>query len=221
MNISYNIYRYRNTSDKQERYQTYEVPYEEGMTILDVIFYVHHNLDATLAFRYECRQGICGTCGVMVNGVSKLSCSTQVDSSLTTQTIEPLAHFPVEKDLIVDLAPILQKFVSIKPYIDKIQKVTVTKEEANKSKPFCKCIECGCCIAASDRVEEQGEDLLDPMSLVKIARFVTDPRDGSDRRQRAKDGGIDKYSQKEAQELARICPRGIPIDEAIRLLQGE
>ena len=219
MNIKFLIYRFNSLKKSKLRYDFFDVPYSKGMTVLDVVAYIYKHLDPTLAFRYECRQGICGTCGVMLNKKPVLSCSTQIDVNIKTQMIEPLANFPVEKDLIVDLGPVLKRYEKIKPYLDKIHKVIITKKKSNESKAFRKCIECGCCIAGSPELTKKSFSDLDPMSLVKIARYVTDPRDGLDRKTMAKKGGIDKYSDELGKKLSLVCPRGIPIDEAIKLLK--
>ncbi|MCL4363918.1 2Fe-2S iron-sulfur cluster-binding protein [Patescibacteria group bacterium] len=75
MNIKFAVLRYNSKKKLKPKYQEYSVPFLKGMTVLDVVNYIHNELDATLAFRYECRQGICGTCGVMLNGRPVLSCS--------------------------------------------------------------------------------------------------------------------------------------------------
>jgi len=219
MKIKFLIYRYNSQKKGKLRYDSYEVPFSKGMTVLDVIAYVYKYLDPTLAFRYECRQGICGTCGVMINKKPVLSCSTQIDGNIKTQMIEPLANFPVEKDLIVNLEPVLKRYEKIKPYLDKVHKAIITKKKSNESKAFRKCIECGCCIAGVPEITQSTKGCMDPMSLVKIARYVTDPRDGLDRKKMAKDNGIDKYSIDLGKKLTLVCPRGIPIDEAIALLK--
>lgn len=219
MKINFLIYRYNSKKKGKLRYESYEVPFSKGMTVLDVIAYVYKYLDPTLAFRYECRQGICGTCGVMINKKPVLSCSTQIDGNIKTQMIEPLANFPVEKDLIINLEPVLKRYERIKPYLDKVHKAIITKKKSNESKAFRKCIECGCCIAGVPEITQSAKGCMDPMSLVKIARYVTDPRDGLDRKEMAKENGIDKYSVDLGKKLTLVCPRGIPIDEAIALLK--
>lgn len=201
------------------RFDSYDIPFTNGMTLLDVIFYIQQHLDPTLGFRYECRQGICGTCGMMLNKKPVLACSTQLTYTQKPQTIEPLANFPVERDLIVNVKPILDRYMKIKPYLDQYKEAVITKTKANESKPFRKCIECGCCIAGSGTVREYGEEVLDPMQLVKIARYVTDPRDGLNRKVMAEKGGVEKYSLKEGKVLADICPRGVPIDKAVAILK--
>ena len=202
-------------------FQSFLVPYSEGMTILDALLYIHKHLDATLAFRYECRSGVCGTCGVMLNGMPVLSCTTKLDEKRSEDSIGPLSNFPVEKDLIVNIQPVLERFQKIKPYLDLIRKTQINRSQAQKSKPFRKCIECGCCIAGSLTVLEKKDTVFDPMQLVKIARYVTDPRDGLNRRAMAQAGGVKQYSSEEAKKLTKICPRGVPIHTAVKLLKGE
>ncbi|MFZ6034688.1 MAG: succinate dehydrogenase/fumarate reductase iron-sulfur subunit [Patescibacteria group bacterium] len=220
MKIEFRIYRYNSSKKGKEKYQVYKIPYSKGMTVLDVVSYVYKNIDPTLAYRYECRQGICGTCGVTLNGRPVLSCSTQINPKAKKQSIEPLANFPVEKDLIVNLESTLKRYLEIKPYLDKIRKAVVTKSKANESKPFRKCIECGICIAgAPEEVMLTKKGCIDPMSLVKIARYVTDPRDGIKRKTLALKNGIKNYSEELGKELSEICPRGIPIDKAIEILK--
>lgn len=220
MKIKFLVYRFNSLKKSKLKYDSFKVPYNKGMTVLDVIVYIYKHLDPTLAFRYECRQGICGTCGVMLNKKPILSCSTQIDSKIKIQMIEPLANFPVEKDLIVNLEQVLKRYLKIKPYLDKVHKVIITKKKSNESKAFRKCIECGCCIAGAPvDLYNKTSSCLDPMALVKIARYVTDPRDGLDRKAIAKKAGVNNYSDELGKKLTLVCPRGIPIDEAIKLLK--
>ncbi|MBI4226548.1 succinate dehydrogenase/fumarate reductase iron-sulfur subunit [Candidatus Roizmanbacteria bacterium] len=220
MKIKFLVYRYNSLKKDKLRYDSFNVRYSKGMTVLDVILFIYKNLDSTLAFRYECRQGICGTCGIMLNSHPVLSCSTQINPDIKVQKIEPLANFPVEKDLIVSLKPVLKRYLQIKPYLTKIQKKLITKNTADLSKPFRKCIECGCCIAGSPEILKKSAKYLDPMSLVKIARYITDPRDGLKRNSVLIKSKIKGYSQEIGKELSKICPREIPIDKAIQLLKS-
>lgn len=219
MKIKFSVYRYNSQKKRKPKYDEFSVPYDRGMTVLDVVAYIYKNLDPTLAFRYECRQGICGTCGLMLNKKPVLSCSTQIDPLLKKQIIEPLANFPVEKDLIVDLEPVLKKYLKIKPYLSKLHKVIITKTMAQKSKPYRKCIECGCCIAGAPEIMKKNKNNLDPMSLVKIARYVADPRDGLKRKSINIKNKIKGYSIEMGEKLTEICPRGIPISEAVKLVK--
>lgn len=220
MNLKIKVYRGDSKTKETPRYETFEVPYKKGMTVLDVVQHIQTEKDPTFAYRFECRQGICGTCGVMLNNKPVLSCSTQIDPSIGEQVIEPLANFPVEKDLIVNLKPILDRYEKVKPFIEKIHKVTISRAVSNKSKPFRKCIECGCCIAGSETVSKHSESL-DPMDLVKIARYLTDPRDATDRTDIIKKSGVEKYDAQEGKKLTDICPRGVPIAGAIEIVKQQ
>lgn len=203
-----------------KRFDSHIIPYSRGMTVLDAIQYIQTNIDSTIAYRYECKMGVCGTCAVMLNDIPVLSCQTQLPND-RENIIAPLANFPVERDLIVNLVPVLEKFQKIRPYLERVNKAIISKSQADASKPFRKCIECGCCIAASFVVSKRPEIKLDPMGLVKLARYVTDPRDGLDRIKIARESGIEYYSVQEGEELTKICPRNIPIDKAIQILKNE
>src|SRR5579859_4792127 len=219
MNLTFQICRY-DASIGAAHYDTYQVPYSDGMTILDALNYIQKKRDSTVAFRWECRSGICGTCGVMVNGGPALACFDKVDSSVKKYVIEPLANFPIERDLIVDLSLVLEKLKRVRPFLHKQGEEVVTKDAAELSKPFRKCIECGCCTAASQLMKRHKYGIIDPMALVKLARFLTDPRDKLDRRAIAKVEGIDTYSVEDAKKMTAVCPRGVPIDKAVEILQN-
>lgn len=219
MNLKIALLRYHPEKKPKPQYDHFLVHYKKGMTVLDVLQYIYQKLDSTLAYRFECRQGICGTCAVTLDGKPVLSCSTQLKYKKTDYLIEPLANFPVEKDLIVDLKPVLARYVKIQPYLQKTKKVLLTRKRANQSKPFRKCIECGCCIAGSLVKQKSVKEVIDPMALVKLARYFTDPRDGINRKKTARESGVNSYSISEGKRLSRICPRNIPIDTAIKLLK--
>lgn len=219
MQIKALIYRFNKDKDKKPYYQKYKLPYSDGMTILDLLNYIQQNLDKSLSFRWECRSGICGTCGVVVNGKPVLSCNYKIKPSKKIIKIEPLKNFPIEKDLIVDIKHSLEKLKRVRPYLEQCKKVKVTDTQANKSKPFRKCIECGCCVSKSKTAKDNPLDTLDPMAAVKLARLATDPRDCLDRKKIAKMENIDKYSKTEGKQLAASCPRNVPIDKVVKLLK--
>ena len=220
MRITFSVHRFQPERKAEPYFESFKVKFEEGMTVLDSLHEIQTKFDKSLAFRWECRSGICGTCGLMLNGKPILTCIEQINPKIKKQVIEPLANFPVERDLIVDLRLVLEKYRRIRPYLEQTKTVVVGKSEAEKSKPFRKCIECGCCIAGSKTVKKHPHDTLDPMALVKLARFLSDPRDSMDRKKIAAWEGVDKYSQAELKQLSKICPRDIPIDTALKLLKG-
>ena len=100
--IEIEVFRYNPETDREPRYQTYQVPFTDDMSVLQGLQYVKDHLDGSLTFRWSCRMAICGSCGKMVNGVPNLSCKTFLRDYYPKVRIEPLAHFPVERDLAVD-----------------------------------------------------------------------------------------------------------------------
>lgn len=217
MKVKIKIFRFNPNVDKNPYFDKFTVPYLKGMAVLDSLIYIQENLDSTLSFRWECRSAICGTCGITLDGKPVLACQTLINPK-KNNTIEPLKNFSVEKDLIVDLTPVLEKLKRIRPYLQKGKKEIKTKAQAEASKDFRKCIECGCCIAFSQVVERYPQ-ILDPMALVKLARFKTDPRDDLPREKIAQAEGIKNYSHQEAKRLKKSCPLQINIEKAIRVLK--
>lgn len=116
--IEIEILRYRPEQDNEPWMQTFQVPYLKEMSLLDALQYIKDHLDSTLSFRWSCRMAICGSCGMMVNGIPKLGCKTFLRDYLPGKmTIEPLNNFPIERDLVVDMSDFIEKLESIKPYI--------------------------------------------------------------------------------------------------------
>lgn len=205
--------------DDQPRCQIYEVPFFEGMTVLDVLVYIQQHLDPSLSFRQECRKGICGTCGIMLDDKPVLACQAAVDPD-SDPIIAPLRQFPVIKDLVVDFSIALECFKRLRPYLDRNGHELLTKAEADESKRFRSCIECWLCVAACP-VVEKCQDCLDPIGVVKLARFALDPRDSLDRKKIAQAEGIAHYECEEWCDCSAICPQEIDIQRAVRILRGE
>ena len=97
------VLRYRPEQDKEPWEQTFDVPYHKDTSVLEALFYIKDNFEPSLSFRWSCRMAVCGSCGMMVNGVPHLACKTFLrDYEGKDMKIEPLANFPIERDLVVD-----------------------------------------------------------------------------------------------------------------------
>ena len=104
------VLRYRPEQDKEPWEQTFEVPYHQETSVLEALFYIKDNFEPSLSFRWSCRMAVCGSCGMMVNGVPHLACKTFLrDYEGKDMKIEPLANFPIERDLVVDLSDLIEK----------------------------------------------------------------------------------------------------------------
>src|SRR2546426_3919906 len=116
--ITLQVARYRPEQDSEITFDEYEVPCRKEWVVLDGLNHVKDQLDGTLAFRWSCRMGICGSCGMTVNGEPKLTCATFLaDYAPGPIRVEPLRNFPVIRDLIVDIGDFMRKLATVKPWI--------------------------------------------------------------------------------------------------------
>src|SRR3972149_3383199 len=116
--IEMEVLRYRPEQDSEPFYQRYEVPYTDDMSVLQGLQYIRDDLDSTLSFRWSCRMAICGSCGMMINGVPKLACRTFLRNNHSGKVrIGPMEHFPIERDLVVVAKDFVKRLEGVRPYI--------------------------------------------------------------------------------------------------------
>src|SRR5919204_5752038 len=116
--ITLSVARYRPEQDAGPTFDDYEVPCYKDWVVLDALNYIKDTLDGTLSYRWSCRMGICGSCGMTVNGQPKLTCATFLtDYAPGPVRVEPLRNFPVVRDLVVEIGDFLQKLPTVKPWI--------------------------------------------------------------------------------------------------------
>jgi len=219
-------------ADGKAEYQSYSVETYPKMSVLDALFEIQREQDRTLAFRCSCRLGMCGTCGVIVNGREGLACQTLLERFDPDQEIEvrPLNYLPVVKDLAVDMEPFFDRYRSVKPHfvpkadVAASSETMVIKQAEGQRKwvdPALGCINCGICMSACSVV---GLDptFAGPMSLNRALTLANDERDAN-REERlglvAGDGGVWKCHQ--MMNCTAACPRHLAPTRAIRQLRQE
>lgn len=176
------IMRYNPEADDAPRMRGYEVPWDASTSFLDALGYIKDKLDSSLSYRSSCRMAICGSCGVMIDGVPKLACKTFLRDYPNGARVEALANFPVERDLIVDLTHFLEYIQALKPYI--IGNMRRPAEGPNSQTPqqlarfhkFSMCTNCGLCYAACPQFGLDA-DFLGPAALTLAQRYNLDSRD--------------------------------------------
>lgn len=225
--IRVRVFRFNPEEKAEPRFDLFSVPYSKGMTILDCLIYIKEHLDSTLAFRSSCRMGICGSCGVMVNGFPHLACHTQV-SELGTDRLElrPLANYDVIKDLVVDLTPLFNKHKMVKPYLispqltaDHVREFAQTPLELERYLQFSYCVKCGLCIAACPTCATD-KQFLGPQALAQVFRYNMDSRDvGSKDRIQVIDQPHGLWRCHLAGACSDVCPKGVDPALAIQLLK--
>ncbi|MBC5766022.1 succinate dehydrogenase/fumarate reductase iron-sulfur subunit [Ramlibacter albus] len=183
--VEVQVLRYRPEEDEKPVWQSYAVPFTEDMSVLQALQFIKDELDGSLAFRWSCRMAICGSCGMMVNGKPELSCQTFVRDLLPGPVrIEPLAHLPIEKDLVVDVEPFVKKLESIQPYIIPKEPRSLeqgeylqTPHQLEQIEQFSSCINCMLCYAACPQFGLDPQ-FLGPGVLALLHRYNADSRDG-------------------------------------------
>jgi succinate dehydrogenase / fumarate reductase, iron-sulfur subunit len=227
--IDFHVTRYNPETDRAPQVKTYSVPVREGMTVLDGLHYIKDNLDATLAWRYSCRMGICGSCGMLLNGRPALACNTQIlhiaDVNLT---VGPLPNFEIIRDLVPDLWTMLGKHRSVRPYILRTDEAGIndpagefyqSPKELESYLQFTYCIKCGCCMAACPTLATDAR-YLGPMPLTAAQRYNADTRDeGRSERNLLAGASTGVFRCHYAGECSRACPKGVDPAKALQLLK--
>ncbi len=178
------VARYRPEKGSKPYFQEYKVPYRKDTVVLDALNEVKAEQDGTLAYRWSCRMGVCGSCGANVNGVPRLTCATFLHEFKGRDlTIEPLANFPVIKDLVVNMDDFMEKLVRVKPWIIRDREASPEEGEYKQSPKeldlyhqYSSCINCMLCYSACP-VYGLNEEFLGPAATALAYRYIMDSRD--------------------------------------------
>ena len=222
--ITLQVARYRPEQETEPTFQEYEVPCHSEWVVLDGLNYVKDHVDGTLSHRWSCRMGICGSCGMNVNGEPKLTCATFLtDYAPGPIRVEPLPNFPVIRDLIVEMGDFMRKLTTIKPWIVREEEKPLsegeyrqTPEELSEYKPFSMCINCMLCYSACP-VYGLDPEFIGPAAVAIAQRYNLDSRDdGAPER-------LEILSQHEGiwgctfvGDCTRVCPKNVDPAGAIQ-----
>ncbi|OOG27692.1 succinate dehydrogenase/fumarate reductase iron-sulfur subunit [Thioalkalivibrio denitrificans] len=173
--------------DEQGGFQTFEVPRLESQTVLDVVSHIQRQLDPTLAYRFACRVGMCGSCAMTVNGKARWTCRTHVAKVAADGNLElaPLAHLPVVRDLVTDMSAFFDKWARARGQFhptatrkDPFARIRPDSAQRINADAGIECIGCGVCYASCDVVQWR-PDYLGPAALNRAWTLVNDERDGA------------------------------------------
>jgi fumarate reductase iron-sulfur subunit len=220
------ISRYSPDKNGEFKPQRFTIPYHSDWSILDAMNYIKAEVDGSLSFRWSCRMAVCGSCGTMVNGTPRLTCSTYLSEFYPGEiTIEPLENFPVIRDLVVDINDFMQKLTSVKPWIIRRN----PKDEDNLSEEYLQtpaqmdwyrqqslCINCTLCYAACP-VYGLHPEFLGPAVIALAYRYNMDSRDeGTDARRAvlASEDGVWKCTV--VGDCTEVCPKHVDPSAAIQ-----
>jgi fumarate reductase iron-sulfur subunit len=222
--ITLQVARYRPDQETEPVLQSYEVPLRKEWAVLDGLNYIKDQLDGTLSYRWSCRMGICGSCGMTINGEPQLSCATFLtDYAPGPVRVEPLRNFPVIRDLVVELTDFMHKLEKVQPWLIRDEEQPVedgeylqTPAQLEEYKQFSMCINCMLCYSACP-VYGLDSKFIGPAAIALAQRYNLDSRD---------DGAHERLtvlSQPEGVwgctfvgECSRACPKGVDPAGAIQ-----
>ena len=197
-------------------FQEFEVPRHPSQTVLDVVTYIQRTLDPTLAYRYACRVGMCGSCAMTVNGVPRWTCRTHIDKVARNDRLEiaPLKNLPVIRDLVTDMREFFDKWARAKGQFaggttrhDDFAKIPPRTENRVQADNGIECIGCGVCYSACD-VVAWNPDYLGPAALNRAWTLVKDIRDTNTiERLRAVAGDAGCHSCHTHMSCTERCPK--------------
>ena len=180
--IQLEVLRYNPETDQEPRFQRYEVPFRDDWVVLDALNHVKEEIDPTLSYRWSCHMAVCGSCGMMINAEPKLACKTFVRDYSGVIRVEPLRHFPVERDLVTVIDDFVAKLARVKPWLMPKEapangEYRQTPAQLKRYKQFTLCINCMLCYAACP---EYGliPGYLGPAAITLAHRWNRDSRDG-------------------------------------------
>jgi succinate dehydrogenase / fumarate reductase iron-sulfur subunit len=221
------VFRYDPTIDDDGHFDKFDLVVEdENMTtILDVLIRIQKEQDPSLSFRYACRVNMCGSCGMVINGREALACKTNVcDLPKGSEiTIRPLNHFPVIKDLVVDMEPFFKKYEESMPYFDPAGDfdepaviLPDSKERVDIGQST-ECIQCGCCVSSCTMINYH-DGYAGPAALNRAFTLLADSRDGFFDK-RLNEVLSSCYNCRTEFNCTEVCPKEISPTRAIKYIQ--
>jgi len=222
--ITLEVFRYRPDQETQPSFDSYEVPCEKDWVILDALNYIKDQIDGTLTYRWSCRMGVCGSCGMMVNGEPVLTCASFLQDLLPGPVrIEPLEHFPVVRDLVIEMSDFIGKLQKVKPWIVRKEEKSLnegeylqTPEQLGDYKQYSMCINCMLCYSACP-VYGLEPEFVGPAAIALAQRYNMDSRDqGKEEREEilSQDDGI--WQCTFVGECSEVCPENVDPAGAIQ-----
>ncbi len=223
MEVKLRILRFNPELDTEPHFEDYSVDAEPMDRLLDCLHKVKWNVDSSLALRFSCAHGICGSDAMLINGRNELACKILVKNLQQPVTVEPLRGLPVIKDLIVDMQPFFAGYKAVKPWLitDEAEREPVRErlqspKERARFDDTTKCILCAAC-TTSCPIFWSDEEYVGPAAIVNAHRFIFDSRDRGSRERLeilSQQDGV--FKCRTAFNCSDACPRGIKVTMAIQ-----
>jgi succinate dehydrogenase/fumarate reductase iron-sulfur protein len=210
----FQIYRWDPERSEKPRVVTYEIDMAQcGPMVLDALIKIKNEIDPSLTFRRSCREGICGSCAMNINGSNALACLRKIDASVVK--IYPLPHMSVIKDLVPDLTNFYKQLASIQPFLQQKEEPSgvpnlQSPSDRLKLDGLYECILCACCSTSCPSYWWNGSKYLGPAILLQAFRWISDSRDQfTKERLQQLDDAFKLYRCHTIMNCSRVCPKGL------------
>ena len=212
----FEVYRYNPDSESNPRLDTFEIDLDDsGPMVLDALIWIKNTIDSTLTFRRSCREGVCGSCAMNIDGTNWLACTKFIADTGEPATIYPLANMEIIKDLVPDLAHVFAQYSLIEPWLrsktpepgrERLQ----SPAERSRLDGYYECILCFCCTSGCPSHWWNGERFLGPAVLLQAYRWLVDSRDeATGERLDALEDPFRLYRCHTILNCTRTCPKGL------------
>jgi len=221
----FQIYRFNPESGDQGKVETFRVDRRKcGPMVLDALNMIKNEQDPSLTFRRSCREGICGSCAMNIDGKNGLACITRIKNAGEGPTkIYPLPHLDVIKDLVPDLTNFYQQYASIEPWLKRKTKdgeITQSYEQRRELDGMTECILCACCQTACLSYWWNQQEYLGPAILMQAYRWIVDSRDEyTEERVKALEESANAYMCRSVYNCTVACPKGLNPGQAVQMIK--
>ncbi|KAH7664260.1 Succinate dehydrogenase/fumarate reductase iron-sulfur protein [Dioscorea alata] len=215
---TFSIYRWNPDNPSKPYLHNYEIDLNDcGPMILDALIKIKNEMDPSLTFRRSCREGICGSCAMNIDGDNGLACLTKIQASGGASTITPLPHMFVVKDLVVDMTNFYNQYKSVEPWLKRKdpppqpgKEIPQSKKDRAKLDGMYECILCACCSTSCPSYWWNPETYLGPAALLHANRWIQDSRDQyTKERLDAVNDEFKLYRCHTIKNCAHACPKGL------------
>ena len=219
---TFKVYRWNPDDGQSPRIDTYGVGLDKcGPMVLDALIKIKNEIDSTLTFRRSCREGICGSCSMNIDGTNTLACTQAIDNIRGDVKVYPLPHLQVIKDLVPDLTHMIAQYASIEPWLKTVtptpeRERLQSREDRNKLEGLENCILCFCCTTSCPSYWWNGDRFLGPAVLLQAHRWIMDSRDeATGERLDQLEDPFRLYRCHTILNCAPACPKGLNPAKAI------
>jgi succinate dehydrogenase / fumarate reductase, iron-sulfur subunit len=221
--MRFSIYRYNPETDTKPHMQDFDLDVKEHNChmVLDALLAIKNTIDETVTFRRSCREGVCGSDGMNINGKNGLACTTHLNALKEPVILRPLPGLPVIRDLVIDMSQFYAQFDKVKPFLQNTEQAPVKErlqspEDRDKLDGLYECILCACCSTSCPSFWWNPEKFIGPAGLLQAYRFIVDSRDTEkDARLADLTDPFSLFRCRGIMNCVDVCPKGLNPTKAI------